>query len=336
MQNEKEPRESEGAQQNCPIDKIIVMSLDRTENRQDKWDGASAIMGIDPALVEVAIGHDNKSFGDDMQAVAEAATEDGFPWVVDYARGMKTDYCQQTAASVCQIWNYCRILRELKEQKKTGLIIFDDKMITLQFDLLMELVTEVQSVEDVEFLALQLMLRGSKAELRLPELTFELRSQMSREIYSGIVGKPVNEYRELFLQHGITGYDETFVFSPAGAEWFLKCLDLAPDYYMYLDHFICQAMPAFAQQAINRGKGVYCPSEVGYKFVDTFMELGTTTDWAPEGSPGYEQSVKAVKRQYFFGDALHSPENKDIKTPHTSENKGAKDLRAELDEILKS
>lgn len=309
---------------NSPIDKIVVMSLDRTPDRQDKWDGAAAIMGIDPSLVEVAIGHDNKHFDDNMKTVAEAAVADGFPWVADYAQGLKTEYCQQTAASVCQIWNYCRILRELKEQEQTGLIIFDDKMLTLKFDRFLELVAEVRSVEGVEFFALQLMLRGTASEIRLPELTYELRYKMSREIYNGVLDIPMDGYREIFLQHGIMGYDETFVFSPKGADWFLKCLDLAPrSDYMFLDHFICQAMPAFGQQAVDRGNGVYCPSEVGYKFVDTFIHVGTTTDWAPEGSSGYEESLKKTERQYFFREALHQTENKNEVDPEVSDASGS-------------
>ena len=299
---------------NYPIDKIIVMTLARSQNRQWAFLGASSIMQVDPSLIYFANGKDNLDYDDDMEKIVEAATTDGFPWVADYARDMKDEFRQQTPATACQAWNYCRILRYLVEHSQTALVIFDDKMFTLDFSLLMELTAEAKAVEDKEFYALQLMLRGGGAELHLPELSYHTRHQMSSDIYAGATGKP-GTYRDLFLQETITGYDETFVFSPQGAEWFLKCIGIAPDYYFYLDHFICQAMPEFAKQAVKKGKGIYCPSEVGYKFVDQLMPVGTTTDWAVEGSFNYEDSRKEVVAQYLFDEP--KPENR----KHTKQEK---------------
>ena len=290
-----------------PIDRIIVMSLERTPKRWRRWEGAAAVMNIDPSIVSIAFGKDNKDYNDNMKRVAEAAIEDGFPFVEEYAKGTVENGIQQTAATVCQIWNYVRILREIIKTKETALIIFDDKMLTIDFHEFCQMVDEVRNVKDETFYALQMKLRGGIDDIKLPEIDLHQRIKTSSQIFSGVFGKGTGNYIDVFLQKGISGYDESIVWSPEGAKWMLDCLNLAPGFYRYLDHFICKALPEFAQNAILRNKGVYCPSEIAYKFVDEYMEMGTTTDFATKDSPAYERSRRSVETHYFWGE----PKTKD-------------------------
>ena len=314
---------------NYPIDKIIVMTLERTPERQWMWMGASSILDIDPEIVYFAIGKDNKDFGDDMRRVADAAADDGFPFVAEYAQGVNDDEnsgLRQTAGSVCQCWNYARILRELADSDETALIIFDDKMLSVKFSDFCEIVHELQNVEDEEFYALQLRIRGHYSEISLPELDQEQRMHTSRALFQGSIGFGNKSVSDVFFQKGIAGFDESFVFSPVGAKWMLKCLDIAPDYYRYLDHFICQGLPDFAESMIKRNKGIYCPAELGYAFVDDLLPMGTTTDFAVEGSPHYDRSRKQTTLQYLFKES--SEDTIDRRTT------GEKQLKMQLAKIL--
>ena len=312
-----------------PIDKIIVMTLDRSVNRQWAFMGASAMMNIDPSFIHFAIGKDNLDFDNNMHKVGKAADKDGFSFVVEYARGMKNEYAHQTAASVCQVWNYCRILRFLYETNQTALILFDDKMINVDFIGLMTLVGELQSKESGEFYAAQLMLRGTPDVLKIPSMTPELRNSLALEAFNGLgFGDTPKEASHMFFQEGMSGYDESIVFSPEGANWFLNCLNLSPDFYIFLDHFICFAMPMLAQQAVNRKKGVFCPSEVAYKFVREIADFKTTTDWATKGGIHYENSKRDTTLNYLFD------EPKAMKSTTIQKDKNA-DLQQQLQKVLK-
>ena len=327
--------------QKYPIDKIIVMTLDRSIERKWAFLGASSIVNIDPSMIYFAIGKDNLDYKNDMYKVAEAATIDGFSFVKDYARGMQSEFCKQTAASACQVWNYCRVLRYLHKTNQTGLIIFDDKMISVDFEQLMEMVDEIKEGgkdKTNEFFAMQLMLRGEEDVLHLPEMTPKLRKSLTSEFFSwGEFGQSAEYYRPLLFQNGITGYDETFIFSPEGADWFLRCLDLAPDFYMFLDHFICFGMPAYAKQATNRRKGVYCPSEVSYKFVKTYMDFPTTTDWATKDSNDYEQAHKPLKLNYIFDEPKSKIEVREgINIEQLPSADAAVDLQKQLKGVVNS
>lgn len=308
-----------------PFNQIIVMSLERTPERYERWRGAAAILKIDPNIISIAFGKDNLDFDDDSQKVAEAAADDGFPFITEYAQDKVEHGLQQNAATVCQAWNYCRILRELIERQETSLIIFDDKMLTVDFKDFCRVAEELQDVKGEEFYAAQLNLRGHTDELNFPEIDLNQRIRTSLEVFQGAFGGMIDSYRDLFFRKGIMGYDESILFSPAGAEWMLKCLDMAPDYYRYLDHFICHALPDFAKSAIKRDKGIYCPAEIGYQFVDVFMEMGTTTDYAIKNTPMYEPSRRKVPINYFFNE----PKGTHVENPKETQ------LKTQLDKVLK-
>ena len=272
------------------IDKVLVLSLERCADRQRTWLGASQMRDIPLDCIRFVQAHDDTAY-DDMDSIAAAAASDGFSFVEEYAIGTVTEYVQQTKASVCQVWNYGRILRHIAERDEICLVIHDDKMITVSFNILNILVDELRNIAEEEFYALQFVLRGDINEVASSQGTdiFEI-DKLSREIFSAIFNQTLTSYKDFFLKRGFGGYDETMVLSPQGAGWVLDSLQASEDFYIFYDHFLCKALPGAAAVANQAGKGVYCPRFTGYAFVSEMMPMCTTTHYAPENTVHYEES----------------------------------------------
>lgn len=271
------------------IDRIYVLTLRRCVDRHQAWLAASQMRDIPLDIVSFVEGHDDKGFGN-MSEVAEFAAVDGFDFVEEYAVGTRTEYVEQTIASVCQVWNIARILRHIAANDEVCLVIFDDKMITVSFNVLNIIVSELLAVEDEEFFLLQLLQRGDLNELEFREHDRFEQHDLSTAVFKAIFNRQISSYGDFFLRHGIVGYDETMVLSPEGADWVLGCLGRAKDFYTFFDHFIHKRLTEEAHGAVEHGKGLYCPRESGYAFVSEIMPMGSVTGWAPEGSFHYENA----------------------------------------------
>ena len=284
------------------LDNIYVLTLERSTDRHESWLGAAhhPLCGIPNDLIKFFIGIDAKDYNNDMQAVADAAVKDGFAFVEEYALGIKTEYVQQTAGSVAQVWSYARMLRDIAEKGETTLIIWDDKMLTVPFSFFYDVLTMLLDAEK-SFHMWQLMLRGDLGEVGLPELAPEIRRYRSMAVFSTILTHTLDTPFAFLIDEGLRGYDETIVYSPLGAEWMLAHLQNANDFYYFFDHFLCFGLKADVTAALNDKKGFYCPTEFGYNFAEVYRPMGTLTDWAPEGSLHYEQSVRTIK-PVFIGE----------------------------------
>ena len=269
------------------IDKVLVLTLERCVDRQRAWLGASQMRGIPLEIISFVKGHDGSDYRD-MSEIAEAASIDGFRFVEEYAIGTQTEYVQQTTGSVSQVWNYARILRHISERSEVCLILNDDKMLTVSFNILNIMVNELLNIEGEEYFALQLTQRADPNELDFKEKDRFQQAEISAQIFEAIFHQSILSYKDFFLKRGIAGYDESMVISPAGANWILRCLEQADDFYIFYDHFIHECLTIEAGLATNDKKGVWCPSEYGYRFVTEIMPMGTTTDWAPPGSFHFE------------------------------------------------
>lgn len=276
------------------IDKVLVLTLRRCPERHWSWLGASKMRDIPTECVEFIPGHDGKDF-DSMAEIAEHAATDGFPFVEEYALGTVTEYCQQTTASVSQIWNFARIFRYIAQGEQNCLVLTDDKMLTISFNIVSMIVDELRTLLAPEFLVFQLLQRGDINELEYIERgRFDIAAY-SQVVFNAIFKKEISGYAEFFLKPGICGYDESMVLSPEGASWILDCLNNADDFYIFFDHFIKNRLREDAKIAIENGKGIYCPAEHGYAFVDTLMPMKTTTNWAPKDSFHFEESHKGIE-----------------------------------------
>ena len=282
-----------------PLDIITVLTIERAKDRHQSLLGAALhpLIGIPPEMLKFVIGIDGKDY-DDMQAIATAAAEDGFGWVEEYALGTKTEYVQQTRESVAQIWGYARILRFLVETNQTGLILWDDKMITINLNALCGILEHLKAQEKT-FYAWQLALRGDVNEIGMQALDVQTRIHRSYLYFQSMVtGVPAPPLGTL-IDEGIAGYEECMVFSPNGASWMLKELEKGEDFYLFLDHFICQQVAGITKIAVQDGKGFYRPMEVGYKFVDAYRPMGSLTQWAHEDAPKHHESKLTTNPEYL-------------------------------------
>ncbi len=272
------------------IDKILVLTLERCVDRQYAWLGASQMRDIPLERVRFVKGQDDKDY-DSMAAIVKAAENNGFPFVEEFAIGTVTDYVQQTPGSVCQVWNYGRILRHISERSEVCLVIHDDKMVNVSFNIINIIINELLSREAEEFYVCQLAQRGDINEIALDQDKdrFEI-DRISTAVFQAIFNHAIVSYEDFFLKKGIAGYDETMVLSPAGAAWILNFLYNSDDFYIFYDHFIHCRLTTAAAIANQNGKGVYCPALSGYDFVRQIMPMATTTHFAPEGTVHFEQA----------------------------------------------
>ena len=126
------------------IDKIIPMTLQRSDHRQKAFEGAILALQTPIDRIGYLKGYDNHDFNDDIDAVADAAAADGFPFIYQFSRGFTNEYTQQTAGAVCQTWNYARLLRHIANGNETCMIFWDDRMFTLPFPFINKIVGELQ------------------------------------------------------------------------------------------------------------------------------------------------------------------------------------------------
>ena len=280
------------------IDKVLVLSLERCVDRQYAFLGASQMRDIPLASIRFVKAHDDEGYTD-MGAVATAAAADGFGFVEEYAIGTVTEHVQQTKASVCQVWNYGRILRHIAERDDVCLLIHDDQMIDVSFNILNIIVNELLDVEGEEFYAFQLSLRGDINEIAPDQGQgiFDI-DIVSQQLFGAIFYQAIPSYRDFFLKKGCAGYDETMVLSPEGARWILRCLENAADFYIFYDHFLCKNLTLESAVANQNGKGIYCPKFTGYAFVRQIMAMQTTTDFAPAGTHHYAESQKHTEIEW--------------------------------------
>jgi len=273
------------------IEEVIVLTIERSVERHWAWLAASKLRGIPEDNISYIKGHFGEDFGD-MQAIAEAAARDGFGFVEEYAIGTRTEYVQQTPGSVSQIWNYGRILRYIIDSGKTCLVIVDDKMITIQYGILFLIVNELVNQSDKEFYLFQLRQRGDLNELDFKEKDRHEMSIFTHDIFNAVFHNEIFSYKNFFTKHGVSGYEETMVISPGGANWILDNLHNAGDFYIFYDHFIKTCLSEQAEH--KKDKGIYCPAEAGFSFASEIMPMGSTTHWAPEGSHHYIESQEST------------------------------------------
>ena len=276
------------------IDKVLVLTLKRCADRQRTWLGASQMRDVPLDVISFVEGYDGKDYPD-MDSVVIAAAEDGFEFVEEYALGTVTEFVQQTTGSVSQIWNFARILRHISERDETCLMLTDDKMLTVSFNILNVIIKELLEIEDEEFFALQLLQRGDLNELDFQSKDRFQQAKISEQVFNGLLFQTIPSYKDFFLKKGVVGYEESMVLSPAGANWILNCLRDADDFYIFYDHFIHKRLMVDAAFSSSNGKGIYTPCESGYIFVSEIMPMGTTTDWAPPGTHHYENANYAYE-----------------------------------------
>ena len=98
------------------------------------------------------------------------------------------------------------------------------------------------------------------------------------------------------IKKGIVGYDEMIVFSPKGAAWMLlnamEMEELDPHYEgdgtwwdstvcrrSCFDAWIARDLYGPIEEAVAGGKGLYCPKEIGYRYIHDWLPMGSDVEW---------------------------------------------------------
>lgn len=306
------------------IQKIIALTLERSVARQWIYFARQTAMGIDPEIIYFFRGVDDKRY-ENVHEIGAAATADGYPVVAQFQGYRDNTVINQSPAQMAQIWNWLKILKHIAEQDKLTLVSWDDRYISVPFPFLQLIVDSL--VEDPDFYAFQLRLRGIETCIRLPPPADDSEAypnvvKRNRDLFKAFTNQHHQpDFLDLFVRRGFYGYDETIVFSPRGAKWMydimmdledidpdIKKMDhvdmQAPQFETYLsrlniDSYLCWDFRKHAVTALEDGIGLYCPRYPGYDFIEDSIPLGSLTEWAAEERPDYAIHNKTTELQYI-------------------------------------
>ena len=192
------------------IDVILILNLKHRPDRFYTTYGALVAAGTPLERIrrfEATPGSDFK----DRDALIHAATEDGFPQFSYLVYDLPSDdpNYQIELNIKSQAWNYCQMLRYLKDTNQSGLILYDDRYIK-DWDILSGMYKSLRRMQpDNPCLILQLD--------RYFSLHFN--QKMRRRKYPGV---------PYIVQGPFSGSENAMLYSPIGAEWFLGKI-LEPD-----------------------------------------------------------------------------------------------------------
>ena len=330
------------------IDKHLVLTLERSQHRQWAMLGGSVAMQTPVDAIHFVMGHDNKDYDDDMERVATAAEDDGYPYAHYFAKGLSDGLISQSASGVCQVWNFSRVLRHIALGTEICLVTWDDRLLTLPFPWIDTITSELQNREE-EFYLWQLRIRVGdgydltpdnrricecypklvnggevKEYLDLMERDWDIFSETLNEKwaldfqdfrknhFNNSLPTP-KKYVNRYLQKNRLGYDESMVISPKGAAWLLlqalNMEDLGDDeiesVYPYpknfdywdtvihkrntFDCWMIQELDKPVADAIADNKGIYCPKEIGYRYIHDWLPMGSDCDWANTDNAAVEE-----------------------------------------------
>ena len=137
---------------------------------------------------------------------------------------------------------------------------------------------------------------------------------------SGLFDSPkayVNEY----LQKGMIGYDESLIISPKGAAWLLlqafemedidheSETDDMPYWETAIhrrntfDCWMAGDLDIEIKKAIDGGKGIYCPKEIGYRYIHDWLPMNSDVDWTNAKTSDLE-TIRTLETDLYFWEIL--------------------------------
>ncbi len=295
---------------NSLIDEYLVLTMARSIRRHWLMLGNLTSMRVPYKRIKFVVGMDATGYSN-MQAVADAAEADGYPFLHQFAVGLKSAYVQQSAGNVALFWSWAKTLQYIQRSGKTCVLSWDDRFLMLPFDRLEAVIKELVA-RDEEFYALQLRLRAPDDHIKALRYTAKnpraVRSHVaeSDNFYATVYGR-VPSYYALLLDDGFLGYDETMVLSPKGAAWLLqkmlsmedatesfadftfqetldvpltaKNTDALQRSRLNNDNWLCWGLKKEIAVALEDGKGLYHPRHPSYTFIDEPLSHGSDVEW---------------------------------------------------------
>ena len=284
------------------IDKIISLTTEKRFNRCWLSMGFHLARGVPKEKLTFWVGETPIHYNNDYNKIADAAEEDGFPFV-RYLQGYENlTVINQAPEQMCQFWSYAQILRYISETEQTCLILWDDRFLATPFSLV-EIITQQATEVKAPFYMFQLRLRG---ETEFNDIQEQFPDAVSANLFQAFVAhEDVDvDYMTSFVTKGIQGFDESIIFSPTGADWLLQQMlemeETDPDLKLHsyfdlseihlenfmkcvnIDSFIRYALPPLVQKALAENKGFYCPRASGFNFVAEPLSLGSDTNFLTE------------------------------------------------------
>ena len=192
------------------IEEVIVMTLARSEKRQNLCRGALFARRVPDAIINMWEGNDSQDYENPV-AVVQAAIADGFPHC---RHNLERDWI--TAPITAQTWEFYRILRYVCDMDGLAMVIFDDSCLTSDFGKYNEVVSFL-SQHDVSFKMLLLeywLFEGEQWSYRYPR-----EKQTPIDI--------IEAYP--FIGKGILGAGDKLIISAAGAKWLLNQIEICAD-----------------------------------------------------------------------------------------------------------
>ena len=260
---------------------VYTLHVLSSNNRRWAFMGSASMQGVPLDRIYFSSSPHLRKYDNNIRLVAKAAAKDGFPYLEGYGKGLKSQYVQQTAGSMGQIWNYCRIFRHIAQTGVPALVIHDDRMITLNWHIFKQV---------IEYL-------NNKGEFKLFQL--RLRTGQPKTIPEQIQNNDLSEFdKDNPLNHiisGLKGYEESMVITPAGANFILDALASNMGDYYFFDDFIHRKL---CELSIGIA-GIYCSAKEEYAFVRESLEFSSITDWAHKDSEYYEHSKAQQAIQFL-------------------------------------
>lgn len=298
--------------------KVIALTIEKAVNRCWFYLGGMIKSGVPEEMIAFYRGRTAVEFGEDYDLIAAAAEADGFPFVRYFQGYGDLGIIKQDPAQMCQVWSYADILRTIAEGDENVLVTWDDRILTVPYFFLCDIVNSLEKLEQ-PFYFFQLRLRGEIDYLRLPEIPLEIGDYMA---FFRAITDPTfaPDYVSMLVQRGFFGYDESIIFSPAGAAWMLQKMremeavedDIKKIRYMdvplnqkpyycsniNIDNWICWGLRQETDKAA-KDFGIYCPRYQGYDFISDPVPMGSYTNWATERIPHFKDIVQKTKLRYI-------------------------------------
>lgn len=305
------------------IDKYIILTTPRNLKREYLVYGGTTARGVPPKKIHFFLGRDARDFQNSLAAVAEAAADDGYPFLRQFGVGMQGPWVKQSAGNVALFWNWARILGVIADAGETVMLIWDDRIPTVDWEVLEEGVHDIKSQDN--FYLWQLRVRAHVAHcevLKRPRLEWQDVEQ-NMLLFKEAMRSRHLDFTKKFLQKGLIGYDESMVLSPAGARWLLEQMLKMPTIVTVSPHFEfaeppksdireCEELniperarlnndnwlcwdPTLQEniaKAIKDKCGIYTSKRLGYDFVQDWLPRASTVEWATTETGASEDATK--------------------------------------------
>lgn len=295
-----------------PIDRYIIMTMPKSIKRQWSVLGASVAMGVPYDKIRFFAGKDARDYQRNMSSIAQAAADDGYPFLSQFGVGLEGCFVKQSAGNMALFWNWARVLAWIAESSETCVLIWDDRIPNVDYHHFNKMVVDMQMRGN--FYLAQLRLRANWQNLMAlgrPEYQHE-DPETDAQLFLKSIDAFQTSYVKRYFQHGILGYDETMILTPAGANWLLHQMqtmeivdvrgfefqetedtelfeiDPQPQQRARLnnDNYLCwdPKLKAAVEDAVEKKRGLYTPKRIGYAFVREYLTFNSDVEWQATGT----------------------------------------------------